>query len=391
MKGGLGPPLHAGRGAGQTGRFAAPPPFCTAVRAPPCRLGGLPVCRRGGLDRPAAAAGLARWSLMARAAPRLVLHDAAVACAGAGRRARHARHGRRRHRRSSARPAACRWSTTARQPASVAIDGLGDLSHAAVVFSRDARYAYVFGRDGGLTKVDLLRAASSTRGPGGQLDRRRHLPGRPAGRGGQLRAGRGEALRRGHARAARRHSRRPTAPKASASKVVGLADAPGDRFVFSLFEAGEIWVADALRSAAARGTEVIETSASSPTTASSRPTVATTSRACSARTALALLDLWQPGRRRQAHPRRLRPRRGEAAGLQDAAPARLGDGRRPRLPARDRPARGAGGRHGDWKQVGRIPVHGQPVFVMARPDGRQVWVNFAFPDNDTVQVIDCQR
>ncbi|MGB5253307.1 MAG: cytochrome D1 domain-containing protein, partial [Sedimenticolaceae bacterium] len=33
-------------------------------------------------------------------------------------------------------------------------------------------------------------------------------------------------------------------------------------------------------------------------------------------------------------------------------------------------------------------VHGQPVFVMARPDGRQVWVNFAMPDNDTVQVID---
>ena len=36
------------------------------------------------------------------------------------------------------------------------IDGLGDLSHASVVFSRDERYAYVFGRDGGLSKVDLL-------------------------------------------------------------------------------------------------------------------------------------------------------------------------------------------------------------------------------------------
>ena len=38
------------------------------------------------------------------------------------------------------------------------VSGLGDLSHASVVFSRDSRYAYVFGRDGGLTKVDLLRA-----------------------------------------------------------------------------------------------------------------------------------------------------------------------------------------------------------------------------------------
>ncbi|MEA3291457.1 MAG: cytochrome D1 domain-containing protein, partial [Pseudomonadota bacterium] len=36
------------------------------------------------------------------------------------------------------------------------IEGLGDLSHASAVYSRDARYAYVFGRDGGLTKIDLL-------------------------------------------------------------------------------------------------------------------------------------------------------------------------------------------------------------------------------------------
>ena len=36
------------------------------------------------------------------------------------------------------------------------IPGLGDLSHASAVFSRDERFAYIFGRDGGLTKVDLL-------------------------------------------------------------------------------------------------------------------------------------------------------------------------------------------------------------------------------------------
>ena len=36
------------------------------------------------------------------------------------------------------------------------IAGLGDLSHASVNYSRDARYAFVFGRDGGMTKVDLL-------------------------------------------------------------------------------------------------------------------------------------------------------------------------------------------------------------------------------------------
>src|SRR5574343_1262124 len=37
------------------------------------------------------------------------------------------------------------------------VKGLGDLSHASVVYSRDGRYGYVFGRDGGLSKVDLLQ------------------------------------------------------------------------------------------------------------------------------------------------------------------------------------------------------------------------------------------
>ena len=43
------------------------------------------------------------------------------------------------------------------------VNGLGDLSHASVVYSRDARYAYVFGRDGGLSKIDILRGEISKR------------------------------------------------------------------------------------------------------------------------------------------------------------------------------------------------------------------------------------
>jgi protein NirF len=41
-----------------------------------------------------------------------------------------------------------------------------------------------------------------------------------------------------------------------------------------------------------------------------------------------------------------------------------------------------------WQEVGRIAVAGQPVFVIAQPDGRQVWVTFALPDYHRVQVID---
>ncbi|WP_368681343.1 cytochrome D1 domain-containing protein, partial [Acinetobacter baumannii] len=30
-------------------------------------------------------------------------------------------------------------------------------------------------------------------------------------------------------------------------------------------------------------------------------------------------------------------------------------------------------------EAGRVATHGQPVFAVARPDGRHVWVNFAHP------------
>ena len=36
------------------------------------------------------------------------------------------------------------------------VEGLGDLSHASAVFGRDGRHAFLFGRDGGLSKIDLL-------------------------------------------------------------------------------------------------------------------------------------------------------------------------------------------------------------------------------------------
>ena len=44
----------------------------------------------------------------------------------------------------------------------------------------------------------------------------------------------------------------------------------------------------------------------------------------------------------------------------------------------------------DWREVARVAVAGQPVFAIARPDARQVWVNFALPDNGSVQVIDTE-
>ena len=122
------------------------------------------------------------------------------------------------------------------------VTGLGDLSHASVVYSRDGRYAYVFGRDGGLTKVDLLRVRIERRvvqsGIGGAISQDGRLVAAANYTPGGVRVFDAQTLEM--------LADIPAVYGANGqrAKVVGLEDAAGSRFAFSLFEAGEIWVAD---------------------------------------------------------------------------------------------------------------------------------------------------
>ena len=267
------------------------------------------------------------------------------------------------------------------------VPGLGDLSHAHVTYSRDGRYGYVFGRDGGLTKVDLLR---------GRIERRVVQAGNSIGgsisQDGRLVVAQNYApggLKVFDADSLEQLSEIPAeyAP-GKRSKVVGLADLPGQRFAYALFEAGEIWVTDL---SDPRNPETQRYPAGRQpydglVTPDGRYFIA----GLFGEDGLALLDLWYPER-----------------GVKKIL-AGYGKGEAP-LPVYKMPhLRGwavagghaylpAIGRHEvlvvdtrTWQEVARIPVHSQPVFVMARPDGRQVWVNFAFPDNGTVQVIDTE-
>ena len=120
-----------------------------------------------------------------------------------------------------------------------AIDGLGDVSHASVVFSRDGRHAYVFGRDGGLSKVDLLcrsvtnRVLQAGNSIGGAISEDGRLVAvANYAPGGVKIFDAGTLAQVADIPAEYGDGRR--------AKVVGLEDAPGGRFVFSLFEAGEI-------------------------------------------------------------------------------------------------------------------------------------------------------
>lgn len=268
------------------------------------------------------------------------------------------------------------------------IDGLGDLSHASVVYSRDGRYAYVFGRDGGLTKVDLLcqrierRVVQAGNSIGGAISQDGKLVATENYTPGGVKVFSADTLEL--------LADIPTEyAEGKRAKVVGLADAPGNRFVFSLFEAGEIWIADLTdprHPAIQKFKDVGKEPYDALITPDGRHYVA----GLFGEDGLALLDLWHPER----GVRRILD--GYGKGEEKLPVYKMPHlrgwalaGRYAYLPAI--------GRHEvlivdsqSWTEVGRIPVAGQPVFVMARPDGRQVWVNFALPNNDTVQVIDTE-
>ena len=270
------------------------------------------------------------------------------------------------------------------------IEGLGDLSHASAVFSRDARYAYIFGRDGGLTKIDLLeqhivkRVVQSGNSIGGAISQDGRLVAVSNYEPGGVKVFDAETLNLVADIPARYAA-------GMQSKVVGLVDAPGNRFVFSLWDAGEIWIADFSDLSRVGGQPAItrfKAIGSKPydglITADGRYYIA----GLFGEDGLALLDLWQT----QAGVRKILPEYGKGE-------QKLPVYKMPHLEgwaiAGNHAYLPAVGRHevlimdmNSWQEVGRIAVAGQPVFVMSRPDGRQVWVNFAFPDNDRIQVID---
>jgi len=262
------------------------------------------------------------------------------------------------------------------------VPGLGDLSHASVVFSRDGLFAYVFGRDGGLTQVNLLER---------RITRRIMQAGNSIG---------GAISADGTLVAAQNYT--PGGVKVFDARTLEmLADIPAE------YGPGKL----------SRVVGLFENIGRQPYDALVTPNGRHYIAGLFGEDGLAQLDLWAedcPQVRAAPSPP---PEGGKETWGGPAFPCQpkvrrilggYGKGQEP-LPVYKMPhLRGwavagrraylpAIGRHEvlvvdteTWAEVGRIPVAGQPVFVMARPDGRQVWVNFAVPDYHRVQVIDTQ-
>lgn len=261
------------------------------------------------------------------------------------------------------------------------VEGLGDLSHASAVFSPDQRYAYIFGRDGGLTKLDLVAQSIAGR----VMQAGNSIGGAISDDGTLVAVSNYEP---GGVRVFDAATLEMVADFPTGSKTVGLVDAPGGRFVFSLWDDGETWIAD-MSGEAPTLTKIGDVGANpydALITGDGRRYIV----GLFGEDGLSTLDLWSDA------PQAERILPGYGRGEEPLPVYKM-----PHLEgwaqAGDRFALPAVGRHEVlWldaralTEIGRTRTHGQPIFAVARPDGRHVWVNYAHPDNDTVEVIDAR-
>tara|TARA_R100001369_G_scaffold8303_1_gene20538 strand:+ start:167 stop:1435 length:1269 start_codon:yes stop_codon:yes gene_type:complete len=259
------------------------------------------------------------------------------------------------------------------------IDGLGDLSHASLVYSPDQRFAYVFGRDGGLTKVDILERRVVAR----VMQAGNSIGGAISDDGRYVAVSNYEP---GGVRVFDADTLEMVADIPTGSKTIGLVDIPGTRFVFSLWDKGETWIAD-LSGDALQITR-ISGMGSNPYDALVTGDGRTYIAGLFGEDHLTALDLWQDS----PTPRPILP--GYARGREGLPVYKMPHLEGWALAGHEFALPAMGQHEVLWvdarslEESGRTAVYGQPVFAMARPDGRHVWVNFAHPNNDTIQVID---
>jgi protein NirF len=129
------------------------------------------------------------------------------------------------------------------------ISGLGDLRHATMIFSPDLRYGYLATRGGKVSRIDLekLERAGEVFTSKSSIDNAISQDGRFIATA-EYAPGGVTILDAGDLRVRKRHAASFTRDgETLPSRVTGIVDAPGNRFVCVLMEGAEIWVIDASR------------------------------------------------------------------------------------------------------------------------------------------------
>jgi protein NirF len=259
------------------------------------------------------------------------------------------------------------------------IEGLGDLSHATLTYSPDERFAYVFGRDGGLTKVDLLtrsiaeRTVQAGNSIGGAISDDGRLVAVSNYEPGGVKVFDADTLAL-------------VADIPAAGKTIGLVDVPGRRFAWTVWDTGEVFLGDF--AGAEPEITLLGNAGLNPFDAVLTDDAHTYLVGLFGEKGVTAFDLWDA----QPTPQKFLTDYGKTG--EDMPVYKM-----PHLQGwaftEGQYALPAVGRHeilwvdrDSQQTVATTPTHGQPVFVIAQPASPFVWVNFATPLNDTVQVID---
>ena len=248
-----------------------------------------------------------------------------------------------------------------------------------MTYSPDERFAYVFGRDGGLTKVDMVNRSIA-----GRVVQAGNSIGGAISDDGKLVAV--SNYEPGGVRVFDADTLEMVQDIPAGSKTIGLADMPGRRFIWSLWDTGETWIADL--SGSEMKLRKLADVGKNPFDGVMTDDGSTYLVGLFGEKGVTAIDLWS----KDPKPVRFLKNYGKK---EDDLPVykmphlqgwAFTDGQFV-LPA-------VGAHELLWvdritlEETGRTAVHGQPVFIISQPASPYVWTNFAMPLNDTVQVVD---
>ncbi|MFW6066779.1 MAG: cytochrome D1 domain-containing protein [Myxococcota bacterium] len=265
------------------------------------------------------------------------------------------------------------------------ITGLGNMRHAILAFSPDLKWGYVATRSGQLSRIDLetLERAGEVFTSENSIDIAISQDGRFVATA-EYDPG-GVTILDARTMAVRQRI------EAKDSRVTGIVDAPGNRFVAVAMEAGEVWVIDA-GDPAFPVTHRIPVARGEPYDAMITPDGRSYVVGHLNQDVVSVVDLQRPdeGARQVAI-------RGPEARSERTAPVKL-----PHMASW-----AVAGDHVFVPLVGRaelavldrstfayrrtIELRGHPVYAVASPAGHEVWVSFSGEDDDRfVQIVDAE-
>ncbi|MBI3204899.1 MAG: protein nirF [Myxococcales bacterium] len=271
------------------------------------------------------------------------------------------------------------------------ITGLGNMRHATMAFSPDLRWGYVATRSGKLSRIDLasLQRSGDVEVSKNSIDIAISQDGRYLATAEYQPGGITLLDAQSLSVVARLPAEIEKNGQKTTSRATGVVDAPGNRFVCVLIEGAEIWVIDA-SGAEPKVERRVKTSTDEPYDAMITPDGRWYVVGHMGSEHVSVLDLESPSlgvKEISLRDPKKKFDKGAPVKLPHMASwAVAGDSvfvplvGEPRMVVLDRAT---------WAFKKSVPVRGHPVYSVAAPTGREVWVSFSGEPHDAfIEVID---